>query len=31
MLAEAGVSFKPNDGLDPYSLLPGWLHPRKSA
>jgi hypothetical protein len=25
------VSFKPNDGLDPYTLLPGWLHPRKRA
>jgi len=31
MLSAAGVSYKPNDGLDPYSLLPGWLHPRKRA
>jgi cysteine synthase A len=31
MLSAAGVSFKPNDGLDPYTLLPGWLHPRKRA
>jgi len=31
MLEQAGVAFDRNPGLDPYSLLPNWLHPRKSA
>jgi cysteine synthase A len=31
MLERAGVAFDRNPGLDPYSLLPNWLHPRKSA
>ncbi|HTU65644.1 MAG TPA: cysteine synthase A [Steroidobacteraceae bacterium] len=26
-----GVGYLGEDGLDPYSLLPKWLHPRKSA
>jgi len=30
-LQRAGVAFDPNAGLDPYSLLPNWLHPRRSA
>ncbi len=30
-LEQAGVRFDPCEGLDPYSLLPTWLHPRKSA
>jgi cysteine synthase len=28
-LKQAGVAFDPNPDLDPYSLLPNWLHPRK--
>jgi cysteine synthase A len=31
LLREAGVEFKECAGLDPYSLLPQWLHPRKRA
>jgi len=30
-LRQAGVTFDPNPGLDPYSLLPNWLHPRRKA
>jgi cysteine synthase A len=30
-LKQAGTCFNPNDGLDPYDLLPAWLHPRKCA
>jgi cysteine synthase A len=30
-LRQAGVAFEPKPGLDPYSLLPNWLHPRKRA
>jgi cysteine synthase A len=30
-LQRAGVAFDANPGLDPYSLLPGWLHPRRRA
>ncbi len=30
-LRQAGVVFEPKPGLDPYSLLPNWLHPRKRA
>ena len=30
-LKQAGLEFDPNPGLDPYSLLPTWLHPRKRA
>ena len=30
-LAARGVAFREEAGLDPYSLLPKWLHPRKSA
>lgn len=28
MLADRGVSFKPTDGVNAYSFLPDWLHPR---
>jgi len=31
LLREAGVGFDEPPGLDPYSLLPKWLHPRKTA
>ena len=31
LLREAGVEFDERPGLDPYSLLPKWLHPRKTA
>jgi len=31
MLADAGVDFDRQAEFDPYGLLPGWLHPRKSA
>jgi cysteine synthase A len=31
LLAESGVEFAACEGLDPYALLPAWLHPRKSA
>jgi cysteine synthase A len=31
MLQHAEVAFDPNCGLDPYSLLPNSLHPRKRA
>jgi len=31
MLQQAGVTYVPCDGLDPYQLLPAWLHPRRSA
>ncbi len=31
LLREAGVAFNERPGLDPYSLLPQWLHPRKRA
>jgi cysteine synthase len=31
LLRQAGVDFEPCDGLDPYQLLPAWLHPRRSA
>ena len=30
-LTARGVAFREEAGLDPYSLLPKWLHPRKSA
>jgi cysteine synthase A len=30
-LAARGVAFRDEAGFDPYSLLPKWLHPRKSA
>jgi cysteine synthase A len=30
-LAESGVEFDASVDIDPYSLLPSWLHPRKSA
>jgi cysteine synthase A len=30
-LKRAGVAFEPQPDLDPYSLLPNWLHPRKRA
>ena len=26
---QSGVEFDPSPGLDPYTLLPNWLHPRK--
>jgi len=28
---QAGVRCEPEPGLDPYSLLPAWLHPRRRA
>jgi cysteine synthase len=31
LLAKRGVSFDTKVDLDPYSLLPKWLQPRKSA
>ncbi|HEX6999162.1 MAG TPA: cysteine synthase A [Gammaproteobacteria bacterium] len=31
LLARSGVSFDANVDVDPYSLLPKWLQPRKSA
>jgi cysteine synthase A len=31
LLAKHGVAFAANADLDPYSLLPKWLQPRKSA
>ena len=30
-LEKSGVSFKHDAALDPYSLLPKWLQPRKQA
>jgi cysteine synthase A len=30
-LAEKGVRYDTSVTLDPYTLLPKWLHPRKSA
>jgi len=30
-LRQAGVRCEPEPGLDPYSLLPAWLHPRRRA
>jgi cysteine synthase A len=30
-LAKLGVAFAADDPVDPYELLPKWLHPRKSA
>jgi cysteine synthase A len=30
-LEELGVSFRDASGVDPYSFLPKWLHPRKTA
>ncbi|MCU0974783.1 MAG: cysteine synthase A [Steroidobacteraceae bacterium] len=30
-LSAAGVAHEPCPGLDPYQLLPTWLHPRKTA
>jgi cysteine synthase A len=30
-LAEKGIGYDTSVSLDPYSLLPKWLHPRKSA
>ena len=30
-LEKGGVSFKHDAALDPYSLLPKWLQPRKQA
>ena len=30
-LRRCGVAFDGNVNLDPYSLLPAWLHPRRSA
>jgi cysteine synthase A len=29
LLQANGVGYRPQEGLDPYSLLPKWLHPRK--
>jgi cysteine synthase A len=31
ILSAAGVGLEPCEGLDPYALLPAWLHPRKTA
>jgi len=31
LLDAAGVAYDRQVHLDPYSLLPKWLHPRKSA
>jgi len=31
LLADAGVQFDRNADVDPYSLLPKWVHPRKTA
>jgi cysteine synthase A len=31
LLDAAGVAYDRNVQLDPYGLLPKWLHPRKSA
>ena len=31
LLEDAGVDFDKDLELDPYSLLPGWLHPRKTG
>jgi cysteine synthase A len=31
MLARAGVPFERDPSLDPYTLLPSWLHPRTTA
>jgi cysteine synthase A len=31
LLGAAGVAYDRNVQLDPYGLLPKWLHPRKSA
>jgi len=28
MLSKSGVAFKPTGGVNAYSFLPGWLHPR---
>jgi cysteine synthase A len=28
LLQTNGIAYRRNDGLDPYSLLPKWLHPR---
>lgn len=30
-LAEKGIRYDTSVALDPYTLLPKWLHPRKSA
>jgi cysteine synthase A len=30
-LAERGIRYDSNVAIDPYTLLPKWLHPRKSA
>jgi cysteine synthase A len=30
-LTEGAVSYDTETQLDPYSLLPKWLHPRKTA
>jgi len=30
-LRRAGVAFDADSDVDPYSLLPGWLHPRQAA
>jgi cysteine synthase A len=30
-LDAAGVEYDRDVGVDPYSLLPKWVHPRKSA
>jgi cysteine synthase A len=30
-LEQAGVAYDADDAVDPYQLLPNWLHPRKSA
>jgi cysteine synthase A len=31
LLADAGVGFDRDAGIDPYDYLPKWLHPRKAA
>jgi cysteine synthase A len=30
-LEKVGVAFDESSAIDPYSLLPGWLHPRKAG
>ena len=31
LLDEAGVDYRRDSDLDPYALLPNWLHSRKTA
>ena len=31
LLDAKGISYERSETLDPYDLLPKWLHPRKSA